>query len=86
MSLVSLILLIALVTLIVRGTIRSADGRLPPGPGGHSSAELESIREELEQVTTRLQRLEEERDFYKALLEAPDREELLEGPEEPGGP
>lgn len=85
MSLVSLVLLIALVALVVRGTIRSADERLPPGRGGPSSAELESIREELDQVTTRLQRLEEERDFYKELLEAPDRKELLKGPDEPGG-
>lgn len=85
MSLVSLVLLIALVFLVVRGTIRSADGRLPPGQGGHSSAELDSIREELDQVTTRLQRLEEERDFYKELLEAPDRADLLERPDEPGG-
>lgn len=85
MSLVSLVLLIALVFLVVRATIRSADGRLPPGQAGHSSAELESIREELDQVTSRLQRLEEERDFYKELLEAPDREDLLERPDEPRG-
>lgn len=85
MSLVSLILLITVVALVVRGTMRSADGRLPPGRGGHSSAELDSIREELDQVTTRLQRLEEERDFYKELLEAPDREDLLKGPDEPKG-
>lgn len=60
MSLISLVLLIALLFLVVRGTIRRADGRLPPGRGGHSSRELESIREELDQVTTRLLRLEED--------------------------
>ena len=93
MSLVSLVLLLVLAAVIVRGTARA----LPPV--GTASArepgtdELERMRDELERVDARLQRLEEERDFYERLLESPARGELRESsrsgprpasPEEPG--
>lgn len=49
--------------------------QLPPG-------EVREIREALEQMEERLGRIEEERDFYRKLLEDPRRRE---GPPEPPG-
>lgn len=53
--------------------------RLPPG-------ELQELRETLERMDERLARIEEERDFYRALLDDPGRREGLPSPEDPGEP
>lgn len=52
---------------------RQESPRLAPG-------EVESIREAVEDLNGRVVRLEEERDFYKALLESPDRQRELPSP------
>ncbi len=43
------------------------EGDLPPGGG-----ELDGLRDAIERATVRLDRLEEERDFYKDLLDLPE--------------
>lgn len=43
------------------------EGDLPPGRG-----ELDGLRDAIEGATVRLDRLEEERDFYKDLLDLPE--------------
>jgi len=42
--------------------------------------EMEGVRESLDDLSGRLVRLEEERDFYKALLDAPQRQQGLAPP------
>ena len=44
---------------------------LPKGDSSHEFEELDDIREVVGGVIGRLERLEEERDFYKELLDAP---------------
>ena len=72
---------IAIVTVGVVITLNTFGVALPrrlpqPGPKADSSlqeGELEDIRDALTHMSGRLERLEEERDFYKDLLEAPAR-------------
>ena len=80
MSLVSLILLLVLVGMVVRLTLRR-DASLPrqTDPSG---GELDAVRQQLDDMSTRLRRLEEERDFYRELLDAPDRDRLLDAAQE----
>jgi len=47
------------------------------GPG-----EMDGIRETIDELSGRVGRLEEERDFYKALLESPERQRELPSPGE----
>jgi hypothetical protein len=51
--------------------------RLPPG-------QIERVREELEALSERVGRLEEERDFYRELLEHPGRKRGLPSAETEG--
>jgi len=46
---------------------RATPPQLPPG-------QLEDLRESIDQLSGRVVRLEEERDFYKELLDAPKRQ------------
>lgn len=46
-------------------------------------AEIEHLREAMDEMSTRLQVLEEERDFYRKLLEAPDRDRASSATREP---
>ena len=55
---------------------RDARGDLPQG--GH--AELERIRDSVDNLGGRLARLEEERDFYKDLLDSPRRRDAIAPP------
>ena len=45
--------------------------RFPPPNGHPAPPEIHELRDALSDVSTRLHKLEEERDFYRALLEAP---------------
>lgn len=56
---------------------RQPQGELPPG----QRAELDGIRDAMHDLSGRLQRLEEERDFYKDLLEAPGGRREISPPE-----
>jgi len=56
----------------------AAAPQLPPG-------EIEGIRDTIDDLNGRVVRLEEERDFYKELLDAPERQRKLQSPEAPGG-
>ena len=60
-----------------RSPRRQPKAELPPA----QSAELEGIRDAMHDLSGRLQRLEEERDFYKDLLEAPEGRRKISPPE-----
>ena len=61
---------------------RELRGDSPQGGRG----ELEGIREAIDQLSGRLGRLEEERDFYKDLLDSPDtRRRIRPSDAEEGG-
>lgn len=65
---------IILVTISMIGKVATefaASQRLPPGTGA-SNDEVELLRDAVADMGTRLHKLEEERDFYRQLLEAPD--------------
>lgn len=65
---------IILVALSTIGKVMSefaANQRLPPGSPS-SSNDVELLRDAVADMGTRLHKLEEERDFYRQLLEAPD--------------
>ncbi len=61
--------------------------KAPPPAGGHG--DFEGMREAIDDMSSRLERLEEERDFYKDLLESPAKPreirppDLAEAPSEP---
>lgn len=50
-------------------------------PQGGARAELERIRETVDDLGGRLVRLEEERDFYKELLDSPGRRGAISPPD-----
>ncbi len=56
---------------------RDPKGELPQG----ARAELERIRDTVDDLGGRLVRLEEERDFYKELLDSPGRRSAISPPE-----
>ena len=56
---------------------RDPRGELPKG----ARAELERIRDTVDDLGGRLVRLEEERDFYKELLNSPGRRSAISPPE-----
>ncbi len=51
----------------------------PPPAGGHG--DFEGLREAIDDMSSRLERLEEERDFYKDLLEAPGKPREIRPPD-----
>jgi hypothetical protein len=48
------------------------------------TGEIDQIRETIDDLSGRVVRLEEERDFYKELLESPERQRELLPPRPPG--
>lgn len=82
MNLVSLVLLLVLVWVVVRLVARDPGPALERGSDAVSSGQLEAMREQMDDLSARLRRLEEERDFYKELLDAPDRSRIIEGPDD----
>ena len=54
---------------------------LPPAGKGAGTQEVEALREAVADLGTRLHQLEEERDFYRNLLEAPGESAALELPD-----
>lgn len=81
--------IIALVLISTLGKVlgqRLPRERPTKNPPQIPSAETERIREAIEELSGRLMRLEDERDFYRQLLEAPDRERVLQPPTADPGP
>jgi len=76
------VLVLVLITTVGKvASQRMARDRARDGLPGPSARDLESLREGLEELKGRVVRLEEERDFYKALLDAPERTRELGAPE-----
>ena len=59
---------------------------LPRGAPAASPGEVEELRATLDNVMARVERLEEERDFFKDLLDAPKAGRELEPPVPDGNP
>ena len=77
------VLLIVLITTIGKViTTRSERRRLPDGV---RQQDVDRLNEAVSDLSTRLSKIEEERDFYRALLESPDRKSLPEPPSSQGG-
>ncbi len=76
-----------IVALVLISTVgKAVSSRTPSekpgsGPAQLPPAEVDRIRESLHELSGRVGRLEEERDFYKQLLDAPDRKRGLPSPE-----
>jgi hypothetical protein len=66
--------IVVLVTISTIGRVVTSFGQRRALPKGSTttSEEVEELREAVSELGTRLHRLEEERDFYRNLLEAPD--------------
>jgi hypothetical protein len=62
---------------------RQDDRTLAKGPAQGSSKEIEGLRGAVDDMSMRLQLLEEERDFYRNLLEAPKPSRGLSAPNPP---
>ncbi len=87
LSLVAIITVGGIITSIVRTVGKVTSGRSSPpqlkaGPPRGGSAELEGIREAIDHVSGRVAHLEEERDFYKDLLESPGTRRSIGPPDE----
>ena len=69
---VILLVLVVSIGRTVRVAIVESIRRRPPleGDSPHGSGELDGVRDAIDGVIGRLQRLEEERDFYKDLLDS----------------
>ncbi|MEJ2185988.1 MAG: hypothetical protein P8Z36_08625 [Gemmatimonadota bacterium] len=80
----SLLMLLLLGTLVVLGVvvlgIRRPSGHLPPG----MADELRRLREAVDDLTERIARVEDERDFDRRLLESIAKRELPPGEKEEG--
>jgi hypothetical protein len=74
------ILLIVLISTIGK-VLMSWSGR-PKSLPGASPQDVDRLNEAVSDLHTRMTKLEEERDFYRALLESPNRASLPEPPEE----
>ena len=69
-ALTAFVFVVITVRVVVVESIRRRarlEGDLPPGGG-----ELDGLRDAIEGATVRLDRLEEERDFYRDLLDLPE--------------
>lgn len=72
MSVFAFVVVLVVVSTIGKvATEFAANQRLPPGVTA-SSEDVEMLRDAVADMSTRLHKLEEERDFYRQLLEAPD--------------
>ena len=75
---------VALVLITTIGKVITERGPkvAPPSEGPRlNPAEAENIRQTLDDLNSRLGRLEEERDFYKELLESPEAKRRLRDPD-----
>lgn len=76
MGIFEFILLIALISTVGKVLSERRGHPLPPPPPDRPSlppAEVERMREAVDELAERVGRLEEERDFYRQLLDNPDR-------------
>lgn len=62
-------------------TRERAPRELPPGTPRSGRGDLEGVRETIDNLSVRLERLEEERDFYRDLLESPKRPREIPSPD-----
>jgi hypothetical protein len=79
-----IILLVLISTVGKIFTARNERPVLPPAPP--RTDELLQLNDAMGELHARVERLEEERDFYRALLEAPDRDRLRRPSQEGGEP
>jgi hypothetical protein len=77
MGVFEFVIVLVIITTIGKVVTDFNDRRAMPPASSASPDDVEALREAVADLGTRLHRLEEERDFYKDLLEAsPDRRTL----------
>ena len=74
--------IILIVLISTAGKVLLSRSNRPRLPEGVRSQDIDQLNEAVGDLHTRLAKLEEERDFYRALLESPDRQKGLEPPAE----
>ena len=76
--------IIALVLISTAGKVLTARSAAPPKEKlkPREEGDLAYMREALHELSGRVERLEEERDFYRNLLESPNRPKVLPTPED----
>lgn len=75
--------IILLVLISTAGKVLTSWRDRPQGlPKGMRQEDVDRLQEAVSDLNTRLGKLEEERDFYRALLESPKRDQLPEPPTE----
>lgn len=85
MGVFEFVVLLVLISTAGKVLSRRRPGRDLRGPSPESrSGELEGLREAMDHLSGRVERLEEERDFYKDLLDAPERPHEILPPEVDG--
>lgn len=65
---------------VITSIVESSRRRALEGDSPQDSAELEGMRDRIDGVIGRLERLEEERDFYKDLLDSPGPRREISAP------
>ena len=71
MSVFEFVLLIVLIVTVGNVVVEIVESRRLP-PSGPHDPELDQLRDAVNELSSRVHELEEERDFYRKLLEAPD--------------
>lgn len=81
MGIFEFIILITLISTVGKVITERRQPRMPPPPPPDRPAlpprELERMEDAMSELAERVGRLEEERDFYKQLLDSPGRKESL---------
>ena len=77
-------MIVLIVLISTAGKVLSARQRRPQIQPGLRPEELEQLADGMSELHARVAKLEEERDFYRALLESPKRDEMPKPGEERG--
>lgn len=80
------VFVILLVLISTVGKVILARSHRPHLPPGMRPQDIQQLNETVSDLSTRLSKLEEERDFYQALLESPERKTLRRPPSDEGDP
>ena len=81
MGVFEFVIVLVVVSTIGKVVTEVAERRaLPPPSGTASPQQVEALRDEIADLGARLHRLEEERDFYKDLLDSPQKRDALKPP------
>lgn len=84
MGVFEFVIVLVVVSTIAKIVTDFGDRRALPPAGTASSGEIDALRDAIADLGSRVHQLEEERDFYRELLEAPPESRGLEPGTDPG--